>query len=362
MTTSGEPPALSKPDWPRAMAAWEAWWRGEGLALHVTAPRERPLWSTAEVGAADLDTRWLDPAFRVASQERQIAGTYYGGVAFPMFDTHIGPGSLGLFLGCGGWLAESTVWYEPCIADPDTHPPLSFRPTGVWWDRHLAVIDAARKASRGRYLVSMPDLIENLDTLAQLRDPQTVLVDLVERPDWVSGRIEEINEAFMECFDALKGRVMDPWGGTCWSAFQIWGAGKTAKIQCDLCCAISARAFRSFVMPAMSRQCAWLDHSMFHLDGTQAMHQLDNLLAMEELQAIEWTPQHPLPGGGSPEWYDLYRRIRRGGKSVQALGVAPHEVEPLIDAVGGDGMLLMVCAESEADARRLLDKQGWAGA
>jgi len=80
---------------------------------------------------------------------------------------------------------------------------------------------------------------------------------------------------------------------------------------------------------------------------------------MEPLQAIEWTPQYPLPGGGSPEWYDLYRRIRAAGKSVQAIGVAPEEVEPLLDAVGGEGMLLMVHAPNEEAARRLLTRVGW---
>ena len=38
-------------------------------------------------------------------------------------------------------------------------------------------------------------------------------------------------------------------------------------------------------------QCRWLDHSLYHLDGTQALHQLPALLAIEELDAIEWTPQ-----------------------------------------------------------------------
>jgi 5-methyltetrahydrofolate--homocysteine methyltransferase len=353
---------VGKPDWPVARRAWEKWWRGEGLALHVTAPRETPLWDVPPAEAPDFETQWLDPEYRLRAQERLIAGTYYGGVAFPMFDTQIGPGSLGLFLGCGGRLAETTVWYDPVITDPEAHPPLRFEPAGEWWDRHVRLIAAAAAESQGRYLVSIPDLIENLDTLAQLRDPQTVLMDLVQRPEWVERRIDEINVAFMEAFDRLWEMTCDPWGGSCYSAFAIWGIGRTAKIQCDICCAISPAAFRRFVMPAMSRQCEWLDHSLFHLDGTQAMHQLDNLLSMEALQAIEWTPQYPLPGGGSPEWYDLYRRIRRAGKSVQALDVRLDEVEPLLDAVGPEGMLLMVHADSEAEAQRLLDRYDWSTA
>jgi hypothetical protein len=122
---------------------------------------------------------------------------------------------------------------------------------------------------------------------------------------------------------------------------------------------ISPPMFREFVVPYLDEQCAWLDYAMYHLDGTQAIPQLRNLLACEHLDAIEWTPQAGLPGGGSPRWYDLYREIKAAGKSVQAIGVAFDEVEPLLDAVGHEGMYVMTSAASEADARRLLKRLGW---
>ncbi len=350
-----------KPDWPEARRAWEEWWRRKGLALYVTAPRETPLFASNPPEPTDLRTRWLDPDHRVRSFLHTAARTFYGGVAFPMFDSHIGPGSLGLFLGCGGELAETTVWYDPVITDPEHCPVLVFRPEGYWWERHLAIVEEAVGRSEGRYLVSMPDLIENLDTLAQLRGAQQALYDMADHPDWVERAIWEINDAFKESYELLWERVRDAWGGSCWSAFQIWGSGKVAKVQCDICCVISPADFRRFVQPALTDQCAWLDRSMFHLDGTQALPQLDNLLSIEPLDAIEWTPQAGLPGGGSPEWYDLYRRILAAGKSVQAIGVAFDEVLPLLDAAGPDGMLIMTQAPSEQAARELLDKVGWNG-
>ena len=79
-----------------------------------------------------------------------------------------------------------------------------------------------------------------------------------------------------------------------------------------------------------------------HLDGHQCLCHLDHLLAIEPLDAIEWTPDPTVPGGGSPEWYPLYRRILGAGKSVQAIGVKPDEVIPLLDAVGGKGIYISV--------------------
>jgi hypothetical protein len=124
---------------------------------------------------------------------------------------------------------------------------------------------------------------------------------------------------------------------------------------------ISEAMFREFVVPALTKQCEWLDYSMHHLDGTQAMHHLDALLEIEALDAIEWTPQAGIPNGGSPQWYDLYRRIKAAGKSVQAIGVKPNEVEPLISAVGAEGLFIMTRAETESEARALLRRVGWKG-
>jgi hypothetical protein len=116
--------------------------------------------------------------------------------------------------------------------------------------------------------------------------------------------------------------------------------------------------YRRFVLPCLTEQCEWLDNSLYHLDGVNALPQLDNLLGIEQLNAIQWTPGEGQPGTGSPAWYDLYRRIKRGGKSVQAIGVAVDEVEPLIDAVGSEGLMIVTWASSETDARGLLNRLG----
>jgi hypothetical protein len=233
-------------------------------------------------------------------------------------------------------------------------------PANRWWQYHIAVIHEALRRSNGRYVVGFPDLIENLDVLAQLRDGQLLLMDLLERPEWVKAKLQEINTAFFQAYDAMYELLRDPWGGSTFCAFELWGPGKVCKVQCDVSCMISADMFREFVVPPLTEQCAWLDNVMYHLDGTQAMHHLPALLEIEAVDAIEWTPQAGIEGGGSPRWYDLYRRVKAAGKSVQAVGVLPHEVEPLIEAVGPDALFIITSAKSEAEARRLLEKVGFA--
>jgi hypothetical protein len=118
----------------------------------------------------------------------------------------------------------------------------------------------------------------------------------------------------------------------------------------------SPEMFGEFAVPGLTEQCEWLDHSLYHLDGTQALCHLDQLLGIDGLDAVEWTPQAGIETGGSPRWYDLYRRILTAGKSVQAVNVEPGEILPLLDAIGGRGVYLITQFGSEREAEEMADK------
>lgn len=334
---------LWKENWRECRENLLRWWQGEGLAVCLQVRRDRRRAGIPRpLRPDDLERRWTDPGYRCSDAESWMAGLDFWEEAFPYFDTQIGPGSLGTFLGSRMHFDETTVWYEPGIPEPDAFGPIRFDPDGAGFQTHLALVEEGRQRAAGRYLVGMPDLIENLDTLAALRGDEALLYDLVDRPTWVLERLAEINAAYFQAFDLLFARIQDVHGGNAFSAFQLWGPGKTAKLQCDISAALSPRMFRRFVLPFLEEQCAWLDFSAYHLDGTNAQQHLDLLLGIERLNAIEWTPQSGRPQGGDPCWYELYRRIRAGGKSVEAVGVSPQEVIPLVDAVGPQGLMIVL--------------------
>jgi hypothetical protein len=199
-------------------------------------------------------------------------------------------------------------------------------------------------------------MIENMDTLASLRGDTPLMFDLIERPEWVSEKLAEINQAYFAAFDLFFQRVKDEDGGNAFAAFCIWGPGRTAKLQCDISATFSAKMFRSFVQPHLAEQVRWLDYSLYHLDGTTCLQHVDALLEIEGLNAIEWTPQAGLAGGGSPTWYDLYRRIKKGGKGVQVIGAEDDEIIPLLDAIGPEGTFILPANHSRslAQAEKLL--------
>jgi corrinoid protein of di/trimethylamine methyltransferase len=84
------------------------------------------------------------------------------------------------------------------------------------------------------------------------------------------------------------------------------------------------------------------------------MHHLDALLEIDELNAIQWTPGVGEPQGGSPKWYDLYRKILAGGKSIMACWVTLDELRPLLDAIGSDGVHIEMDFHTEADVDQAL--------
>jgi hypothetical protein len=348
-----------KEDWATARQHHLDWWQQRDLVLWVTAPRDEPALDLAPPSpASSLEERWYSPEWRLQQQEYNISRCYYGGDAFPIFPTISAAGDLATYVGCGIGLSAETVWCDPCISDPpDQHPGIVLDTSSWAFRQHVAMVELAARESAGRWLVMMPDLVENVDILAAMRGPQTFLYDLMDRPEWVVHKVAEINAAFFGAFSAFHEVVRDGYGGNAF-CFSVWGPGRTAKVQCDACAMFGPAMFRRFVAPALSAQCEWLDYSLYHLDGEDCLVNLDELLAIPALNAIEWTPRRLSVGdsGGHPRHWDLYRRILAGGKSVQAIGVRYDEVIPLLDACGGKGMYISTSAPSELQARQLTER------
>lgn len=349
-----------KANWPETRQHFTDWWHHEGLVLGgwyglPAATPHAPV--EAPPPPASLAARYTDARGRALRNHHRLAHTTFPADVLPVAETDLGPGALGLFLGAEPGFAEHTVWQTPCfqeVDDPEALPPFRFDPEHPWWQTLEAILRACAALGRGRYVVGMPDLVENVDILAALRGTQQMLMDLVDRPAWVEEKVAEINQVWRAAFDRIYAIICLEAGGNATDDFRIWGPGRTAKVQCDAAGMISPRMFERFVVPALREQCRWLDYAVYHVDGPAALRHLDALLALDEIAAVEWTPGAGAAPGGSPEWYGLYRRILEAGKSVQAVDVAPEEVVPLLDAVGGRGVYIITSFADEAAAEAML--------
>jgi len=339
------------------------WWNGE--------QRDRVTWSIVarrsearfeppeEPRARDVEDWWTNPDIRLARWERGFAWSEYLGEAMPYFDTQIGPGSLGLFLGCRPVFDHGTVWYEPCIDDLVTGPDLRWDPGNKWFRAHMDLIGAGLERAQSRYYVGIPDLIEGLDTLAALHNNARLLVDLLDSPAEVHRYLEQVTDLYFQAFDPMYDLVKDDQGGCMFSAFQTWAPGRYAKLQCDVSAAIGPRHFAEFVAPYLEAQCRRLDYAMYHLDGVCAVRHLDALLEIPGLQCIQWTPGAGEPGVDDPRWFDMYRRILKK-KLLILIGVPLDRAREVVDAIGAPGLHLVTGGCSVDDGLTALEAaKGW---
>lgn len=355
-----------KSNWNETRQRFEKWWNREGLLVGMWGAPVTDACIHEQVAAplrpATLAERYCDPAFRAADNHYRLARSIFPLDVLPSACADLGPGSLALYCGCEPDWAEDTVWFHPCwenIEVPESLPPLRFDPNHPWWIKTEAILKSCAEAARGKYFVGCPDLIENVDVLSSLRGAQTLLIDMIERPDWVSQKIAEINQVYFDVYQRIHDIIALPDGSSAFGAFYVWGPGKVAKVQCDASAMFSRDMYQEFVVPSLTAQCEWLDHSIYHLDGTQAVQHLDALLDIKPLDAIEWTPQAGIETGGHKRWHDMYKRILAAGKSVQVVNVELDELEPLLDTIGTKGVyaLIQFKDQHEADqAARIVER------
>ncbi len=319
---------------------------------------ERPLLSvTVAAGEkpdlpSDMQKRWLDLDTVLQRERQRRSATAYYGEAYPDYWPNLGPGSFGTFLGAQPHFLPDTVWYDPCCQKlQELQPHLD--PDNPWWQWSLAATERAVAECDGSYLISTPDLVENLDTVAALAGTETVLFGLMEAGDELQRIQEQLLPLWEQAFQAHYDRNKDAAGWSSFAAFGIWGPGKTAKLQCDLSAMISKPMFDTFVLPYLQRQCHWLDHSIYHLDGPQAVHHLPSLLTLDKLHCIQWTPGAGNPDGGDPQWDHIYRTTLDAGKNIHA-HMELEAVRPFIKRFGTTGVFVQTTAATTEEAEQLI--------
>lgn len=386
-----------KPNLAETKQRYVNWWNHRGIVLNMwehfqqgVAPHgpysgESPLiitqaaandYGTGAFGlpgapvASSLDQRWFDPQWRAEFLDWYVGHSCLMADMLPVANTQLGPGSMAAILGSVFEGGEDTIWIHP---DPHYTDDFRFGPDHPNFLLHKELLRACVARSRGNYYVGMPDLMEGLDVLAAMKGTDKVLMDTLTQPELLEEQMQRINDAYFRVFDELYdiirfdgrdcGGPLDPVNrgmnvGTdremAFCYFSAWAPGKMTKLQSDISTMLSDEDYRRFVQPFIRQQCQRIDYTIYHLDGIGAMHHLPALLEIDELNAIQWTPGVGQPQGGDPKWYDLYRQILAGGKSIMACWVTLDQLRPLLDNVGGDGIHLEMDFHNEHEVEQAL--------
>ena len=347
-----------KDNWESTKRHFKRWWNHEGsvITLKRLPPLDMPRTATPPPPEPpDARGRHTDPEWFAWNQRNGLLDKVLQGDNMPLVHVDYGCVQLAASLGSEPDFTDETVWYAEAIHDPDSHPPLVLTKEEYWWKRYKAVLMELVRIRNSDFLIGAPAFGSNMDVMAALRGTQNVLFDLVDRPDWVHEKLEEINQVFFVAFDDYYEQIKLSDGSSAYTFFNIWGPGKTSQVQCDFAAMISPDMFKQFVVPALSRQCAWLDNSLFHLDGPDCICHLPHLLEIEELDAVQWTPGSGQPGCLDPMWYELYKSVLDAGKSVQIMGAEMEEARRIFKLFGTKGIYMSVKVGSEAEANEIME-------
>ena len=330
------------------------WWNHKGIILNMWEHFQEGVQPHAEITppapAKDLSQKWFDPQWRADYLAWYGAHSSLKADILPVANTHLGPGSLAAILGGVFEGGEDTIWIHP---NPDFTDEIVFNPEHPNWILHKELLKACKAKANGHYFVGMPDLMEGLDVLAALKGTDRVLLDTVMQPEILEQQMQQINDIYFKVFDELYDIIREG-DEMAFCYFSSWAPGKMSKLQSDISTMISQDDYRRFVQPFIREQCQKIDYTLYHLDGVGAMHHLPALLEIEELNAIQWTPGVGEPQGGSPKWYDLYKKILAGGKSVMACWVTLDELKPLLDHIGADGVHLEMDFHNEKEVEQAM--------
>ena len=343
-----------KPNLEETKKRYINWWNHKGIILNMWEHFQEGVTPHADIpmppAPRDLNQKWFDPQWRAEYLDWYVAHSSLMADMLPVANTQLGPGSLAAILGGVFEGGEDTIWIHP---DPHYTDDIVFDPNHPNYLLHKELLKACKQKAQGHYYVGMPDLMEGLDVLAAIKGTDKVLLDTVMQPEVLEHQMQQINDIYFQVFDELYDIIREG-DEMAFCYFSSWAPGKMSKLQSDISTMISVDDYRRFVQPFIREQCQIIDYTLYHMDGVGAMHHLDALLEIKELNAIQWTPGVGEPQGGSPKWYDLYKKILAGGKSIMACWVTLDELRPLLDNIGGDGVHLEMDFHNEREVEQAM--------
>lgn len=309
----------------------------------------------------DMEDKYQNPQ-RIVDRYRYFCETHaFLGESFPNLNIDFGPGSLASYLGSEIGFKEDTVWFNKCLDSWDGVPKLTFDPENKWFKKHIQLAKDCQALAGDDFYVDMPDLMENIDVLASLRGAQDILFDLLDEPEMIGERIQEVTDIYYEYYDRFYDIIKDEEGGNAYTVFQIWGPGRTVKLQCDFSAMMSPEDFRKYIQPSLRTQSENVDHVLYHLDGPAAIKHMDALMEIDGIDALQWTSGDAGPDGTLPDWDVIYDKAIAAGKSIWVKVYSGEfedwirNVDRIVKKYGSHSLFLLFPEMSMEQAAYLLD-------
>ena len=350
----------AKPDFDECIARIYAWYDQKiidrpPVRFHhhnVEYERHRAIagpWKTAE-------ERWLDLDFQIRTFTDSLQGATFLGETFPVFWPNLSAVVYNLFLGQRPDFDDVTAWVHPCVNDLDHLPPLKVQRENRYYRAVEQLTAKALAVAESKFLVGYTDMYAGIDCTAALRGAERMCLDLIMDPEGlkrlISAAFTEYAEVYSRFDATLKShrQLSVTWMNL--PSFETFNV-----LACDFAVNISPAHFDEFCLPVIRREAQCYVHNVFHVDGKGVAKNIDSILTLPNLAAIQWVQGY---GIDQPilQWIPLIEKIQQAGKSV-IVDLVLAELDAFMRQVDPAGIMLWINAEPEHQAEILRKVKHW---
>ncbi len=350
-----------KPDFDECMKRIYAWYNQEIIdRAPIRFAAHNAEYSEAHVmkgrSWANLKERWWDTDYQLELFEHHLGNSVFNAETFPVFWPNLGPEVYTAFYGVELEYKEVTSYAKPNITDWSQLNSIRLDKNNPYFRKIEEMTFAALDRCNGKYLVGYTDIHPGMDCAAAFRDPQQLCLDLLLEPEEVQKLIDISSRDFQMIFDHFD-RILKAHGQPSVTWMGIPSFGKIHIPSCDFSTMISPEQFEEFVLPVIQKEVKPMTHNIFHLDGKGVANHVDHLLAMPEINAIQWVQG---VGDDLPilQWIPFIKKIQAAGKSV-IVDLTVSELEPFMKEMSPKGIYLCIAADPDIQPDIIRKVEKW---
>jgi hypothetical protein len=279
--------------------------------------------------------RWLDFDYRVDRALLEVDLKEYVAETFPVFEPNLGPDIVSTIFGLNLEFEPSTSWGSPVVETIEQI--MAIEPTfdAELWQAVTRLQQMGLEAGRGRWITLFTDLHPNMDVPSALMGPEALCMAIADEPEAVARVLKQVTVTCLEAYQRQIAPLVEeglPIG--CW--MRALSRCRTHAPQCDFSAMIGPLFFQQHVLPSIREEMALADRNIYHLDGPSALHHLDALLHVPEIDAIQWV--YGAGNGPARKWLPVYRRILNAGKAIRVEAEDVEDIRCLSEELGSKGV------------------------
>lgn len=349
----------TKPDASRAMERLHAWLNQEIIDRVPVQFHRQDMTRKIDKSVSAWDSmkaRWFDSEYQISRFIKSMEGRAFLAESFPVFWPNLGPDVYAALYGIELEYAEETSY---AIHSKDSIPELlnklDLTKENLYFKKLEEMTEMALEMSDNRYFVGYSDFHPGFDTVGAWRNPETVCLDILLNPEGVKQLLKKSTDDFQSVFDHFH-NMLSEHNQPSVNWMEVPVSGKFHVPSCDFAALISQEDFNEFYLPLLQEEVKKMDYNVFHLDGRSVAKNIDTILSISEINAIQWVQGE---GDDKPieQWKPLIRKIQAAGKSVQVF-LQPHELAGFISDMKPERIMLTIPSSGHDEEIAMLKQIG----